>query len=76
MVKRMSAEILFVLRYTDTAIGAPSSPCSITNAFCASMKPDAFIVLNSSPSQEMLAENSSVKWSSSQGAEQPQCGTL
>ena len=39
------------------------------NACCASVNFDAFIVLSSSPSQEMLAENSSFKRSSSQGAE-------
>ena len=36
----------------------------------ASVNFDAFIVLSSSPSREMLAENSSFKRSSSQGAEQ------
>ncbi|TJZ90636.1 hypothetical protein FA743_14680 [Paracoccus gahaiensis] len=49
----------------------PSSPCLRTNAFCASVNLDAFIVLSSSPSQGRLTENSSFKRSSFQGAEQP-----
>ena len=39
------------------------------NAFCASVNFDAFIILSSSSSQGMLAENSSFKRSSSQGEE-------
>ena len=42
--------------------------CLRMNAFCASVNFDVFIVLNSSPSREMLAENSGFKRSSSQGA--------
>ncbi|TNB91078.1 hypothetical protein FHD68_15685 [Paracoccus marcusii] len=49
----------------------PSSPCFRTNAFCASVNLDAFIVLRSSPSQGRLTENSSFKRSSFQGAEHP-----
>jgi hypothetical protein len=40
------------------------------NAFCAPVNFDAFIVLSSSPSQGRVAENSSFKRSSFQGAEQ------
>src|SRR3546814_4698394 len=36
----------------------PSSPCLITNAFCASVNFDAFIALRSIPSQENGTENS------------------
>ena len=39
------------------------------NAFCASVNFDAFMRIRSSPSQENVAENSSFKRSSSQGAE-------
>ncbi|PWR00897.1 hypothetical protein DKT77_20465 [Meridianimarinicoccus roseus] len=39
------------------------------NAFCASVNFDAFMRFRSSPSQERLAENSSFKRSSFQGAE-------
>ncbi|RWR15325.1 hypothetical protein D2T31_14020 [Sinirhodobacter populi] len=39
------------------------------NAFCASVNLDAFIVLSSSPSQGNVAENSSFKRYSFQGAE-------
>ncbi|WP_225612459.1 hypothetical protein, partial [Paracoccus sp. PAR01] len=44
--------------------------CFRMNAFCASVNFDAFIVFSSSPSRGRLAENSSFKRSSFQGAEQ------
>src|SRR3546814_16151710 len=41
-----------------SATGMPSSPCLITNAFCAYVNFDAFIALRSIPSQENGTENS------------------
>lgn len=57
----------------DIATAALSLPCFRMNAFCASVNFDAFIVFRSSPSREMLAENSSFKRSGFQGAQQKGC---
>lgn len=58
-----------IYRLRDT-----SSPCLMMNAFCASENLLAFIGFRSSPSQENVAENSSLKRSSFRGSDQLQIG--
>ncbi len=70
----------YVAMMPSEEISVPGSPCFRMKAFWASVNFDAFIRFRSSPSQQNLAENSSFKRSSFQGAEQgacaPFCGSI